>query len=74
MMQLVMLVGAEEAKNFIAEEFGYDSDTEAGQKQIARLGAMYDQVAFSLAMEKSTTTGTLVKELYRELQQKVLKF
>jgi hypothetical protein len=74
MMQLVMLVGAEEAKNFIAEEFGYDPDTEAGRKQIARLGAMYDQVAFSLAMEESTTTGTLVKELYRELQHRVLKF
>jgi hypothetical protein len=74
MMQLVMLVGAEEAKNFIAEEFGYDSDTEAGRKQIARLGAMYDQVAFSLAMEESTTTGTLVRELYRELQHRVLKF
>lgn len=73
-MQLVMLVGAEEAKRFIAEEFDYDASTDSGKRQIARVSAMYDAVNFSLKMQESTTQGALVKELYRELQQRVLNF
>ncbi len=74
MMQLVLLVGAEEAKRFVANEFGYDAHTDSGKRQIARLSAEYDLVNFSLKMHKSTTEGALVKELYRELERAVMNF
>jgi len=74
MMQLVMLVGPDAAADFMAHEFEYDLSTETGQKQMSRLRAQYAQVDFSLKMHESTTNGSLVKELYRELKDCVLKF
>jgi hypothetical protein len=74
MMTLVQMVGPEEATEYMALEFGYDHRTESGRKQVARLRAIYEQVSFSLQMDETTTRGTLVKELYRELRDSVLNF
>ncbi len=74
MMQLVMLVGAEEATRRVAEEFGYDASTESDAKQIARLRKDYNGASLSLKAHAGTATGALVKDLYRELKERVLNF
>lgn len=73
-MQLVMLVGVEEATRRVAEEFGHDARTESGAKQISRLRELYVAADISLKSHAGTATGALVKDLYRELKERVLNF
>ncbi len=73
-MQLVMLVGAEEATRRVAEEFGYDASTVAGSRQIERIRAGHKAASISLKAHAGTATGALVKDLYRELKERVLNF
>jgi hypothetical protein len=74
MMQLVMLAGPEEATRRVVEEFGYDASTETGRKQVARIRAGHAAASLSLKAHCGTATGALVKDLYRELKERVLSF
>ncbi len=74
MMQLVMLAGPEEATRRVVEEFGYDASTETGRKQVARIRAGHAAASLSLKAHAGTATGALVKDLYRELKERVLNF
>ncbi len=74
MMQLVMLAGPEEATRRVADEFGYDASTETGRKQVARIRAGHAAASLSLKAHAGTATGALVKDLYRELKERVLNF
>ncbi len=74
MMQLVMLAGPEEATRRVVEEFGYDASTESGARQIARIRAGHRAASISLKAHAGTAMGALVKDLYRELKERVLNF
>ncbi len=73
-MQLVMLVGAEEATRRVVEEFSIDATTDTGRKQAARIRQGHIDASLSLKAHAGTATGALVKDLYRELKERVLNF
>ncbi len=73
-MQLVMLVGAEEATRRVVEEFNIDTSSATGARQAARIRQGHIDADTSLKAHAGTATGALVKDLYRELKERVLNF
>ncbi len=67
-------MGLEGAKHFFSENLGYEPETEAGAKQLARIATDLTNFQFGLDMSEVTTRGTVVKKLYRELRGAVMDF
>jgi hypothetical protein len=61
------------AKEFFASNFGIDADSERGERQLRRINADLEKAHFSLEMQDLTSTGKVIKELYRELKARVME-
>ncbi len=74
LLLLVRDMGLEAAKHFATNHLVADPDSEAGIRQIARQNAELVGADYALRMQHEAPSGTLVKELYRELKRKTLDF
>ncbi len=74
LLLLVRDMGLEAAKHFATNHLVADPDSEAGIRQVKRQNAELDAADYALSMQHEAPSGTLVKELYRELKRKTLDF
>ncbi len=74
LLLLVRDMGLEAAKHFATNHLVEDPDSEAGIRQVKRQNAELDAADYALRMQHEAPSGTLVKELYRELKRKTLDF
>jgi hypothetical protein len=74
LLLLVRDMGLEAAKNFATNQLVADPDSEAGIRQVKRQNAELDTADYALRMHHEAPSGTLVKELYRELKRATLDF
>ncbi len=72
LLTLVHQHGIGAAKHFVSENFGYDATTESGQRQIERVHAELEAADFALKHDVKSRTEHKVKELYKELRDRVL--
>lgn len=70
---MVLDLGVDLAKHFVASELGYDAFSVAGRRQIERIHVELDRAAFTLKMQGTTPEGHKVVELYDELKERVLR-
>jgi hypothetical protein len=73
-LYLIQEMGLPTAKHFVAENLGFDGDTEAGKKQIYRIHRELEQAEFALRNNHFAPTGCKVKELHWELRGAVMNF
>lgn len=70
---MVRDMGLDVAKHFVQESFGYDLSSEAGKRQIDRIHRELEIANFTLGVQgKSPKSRREMKELYRELRDKIL--
>jgi hypothetical protein len=74
LLLLVRDMGLEAAKHFATNHLVEDPDSEAGTRQVKRQNAELDAADYALRMQHEAPSGTLVKELYRELKRETLDF
>ncbi len=74
LLLLVRDMGLEAAQNFATNQLVADPDSEAGIRQVKRQNAELDTADYALRMQHEAPSGTLVKELYRELKRATLDF
>jgi hypothetical protein len=72
LMLLVQDMGLEAAKEFAATEFGFDSGTKSGKRQIERMHAELERAAFAVQMAGKNENGDQILALYEELSAKIL--
>jgi hypothetical protein len=72
LMLMVQDMGLEAAKDFAATQFGFDSKTDSGSRQIERMHAELDRAAFALSMAGENENGDSILGLYEELAAAVL--
>jgi hypothetical protein len=72
LVQLVDCMGLELAKEFTSKSFDYDTESEAGRRQVDRIHAELEQAAFALKMHQASDTGHNLSELYDELKTRCL--
>ncbi len=72
LMLIVQHMGLEAAKDFAATEFGFNSKTDSGSRQIERMHAELDRAAFALSMAGKNEDGDSILALYEELAAAVL--
>ncbi len=72
LLTLEQHLGLGAAKHFAASEFGIDGSTKSGAKQLERIYTQLDDAAFRIQMHGTARTGHKVKELYKELRERVL--
>lgn len=73
-MHLIQEMGLGMAKHFVADNLGFDADTEAGKKQVYRIHRELDRAEFALRNSQVASSGRKVKELHRELRGAVMSF
>ncbi len=72
LLLLVQDMGVEKAKHFAATNFEYDCETEAGSRQLERIGHELDAANFALKMHERDSKKRTTAQLYEELRRACL--